>query len=112
MIDAPELSGSSHSRLDLVGDQKRTVPRAQLTGFGEVVPWGFNRTRFTLYGLHNKRGDRCTDCLRLGQLILERGRVAIRRKSHNQQSSTERLAERGLAHQRERPHRLAMESAQ
>ena len=101
VVHAPEATGPSHTGLNLVGDEQRAVGRAQLPHPRQVVRRRDDAAGLPLYRLDHERGDRGAHLTRLGQLGLERLRVAVGHEPHVLQSAQERLPERGLAHQRE-----------
>ena len=78
----------------------------------QVVLRRNHAARLSLHRLDHERRDRRAHLFRLGQLGFERLGIAVRHEAYVLQTAQERLPERGLSHQRQRAHRLAVEAAQ
>ena len=69
VIDPPELSGPPHARLNLIGDQQRTVAGAQLARPRQVILRRHHRARFALHRFDHECGNRRAHGLRLRELM-------------------------------------------
>jgi hypothetical protein len=112
VVHSPERAGTAHAGLDLVRDEERAVSRAQLPRARQVHLGRHDAAGLSLYRLDHEAGDRCPHLRSLGELGLQGVRVAVRHESDVLEAAGERFAERGFAHERERPHGLAVKPAE
>ena len=98
--------------LDLVRNEQRAVPGAQLAHAREIVVRRHHRAGLALHRLHHEPGDLDPHGLGRGELLRQRIGIAVGHEAHVLQPLLERLPERCLAHERERAQRLAVEARQ
>src|SRR5205823_5479927 len=70
MLDTPQLTGASHTRLHLVGDQQDLVLVTDLTQARPEVVGRDNRAGFTLHRFHDDGGDVVANFASNTQLLL------------------------------------------
>ena len=82
MVHPPELSSTSHPRLNLIGDQQCAVTGAKLASPGQVIIRWHHRARLALHRLDHECGYPGTHGLSFGEFRLKRIRIPIRRETH------------------------------
>src|SRR6476619_2420178 len=93
VIYSPEFPGSSHTGLDLVGNEQGTVLGAELTSPGEVVGGWNHSARLPLYRLQDNARDLGTHGLRAAELGCQRVGIAVGDEAYVLESRLERLPE-------------------
>src|SRR4051794_4269017 len=110
MVHAPQLSRSSHPRLDLIGNEQSSIKGAELTRPGEIFSRRNNPAGLSLYRLQYQTGNLNPNRCAAPEFGLQRVRIAVRHETHVLQPGLKRLPKRRLSHQRKRSQGFTIES--